>query len=223
MIGHIAKSFASNIVLGCTLYGLDIGKDIDYSLDIYETKCNITKQDVGNGTMNCLEDSRHQAIIGFAHIIVPHLVALLIGVFTLPWFSLPLPPITKGYRFYLDARHALFKGREEPTEDKQDEKLMDSKEKKQEFQIRKKSYEIEKAGNKEVQEMLKKNNIDNLMAQQVECIGESSFQFFTQTLWLMPSLVMETTSLEDLFKNKRVIFLVLSFISMGISYSSIRL
>ena len=220
MIGHIAKSFMFNIVLGCTLYGLDIGKDIDYSLEFYGKKC---KQDVGTGALDCLRDSRHQAIIGFAHIIVPHSVALLIGVFTLPWFSLPLPFITKGYRFYLDVRHALFKGREEPTEDKQDEKLMDFLEEKQEFQIRKKSYEIEKADNKEVQAMLKKNNIDNLMAQQLECIGESSFQFFMQTLWLMPTLVLETTSLDDLFKNTRVVILVLSFFSMGNSYTSIRL
>ena len=226
-IGEITKSFLSNIVLGYTLYGLDIGTDLDYSLETFGTECDITKQDVGNGTMVCLEDSVYfqQGIIGFAHVILPQTVALLIGVFSLSWVSLPLPLITKGYRFYLDVRHALFKGREEPTEDKQDEKLIETEEEREEFQRRKESYEIEKAGNRDVQEMLKVNNRDILMAQQVECTGESSFQFFMQTLWLMPTLVVEqkeTTNLEDLF-NIRIFSVVMSFITMGMSYTTIRL
>ena len=62
------------------------------------------------------------------------------------------------------------------------------------------------------------------MAQQVECTGESSYQFFMQTLWLMPNLVVEQkekTSLEDLF-NFRIFSVVMSFITMGMSYTSIR-
>ena len=221
-IGHILTSFLSNIALGYALYGLDIGTDLVYSLEVYETKCN-----VGNGTLDCLEDSVYfqQGIIGFAHVFIPQTVALLVGIFwVLSWVSLPLPLITKGYRFYLDVRHALFKGREEPTEDKQDEKLMNTEEERQKFQKRKKNYEREKAGNKKVQEKLKKNNRDILMAQQVECTGESSFQFFMQTLWLMPNLVVEQkkkTSLEDLF-NFRNFSVVMSFITMGMSYTSIR-
>ena len=223
-IGHIAKSFASNIVLGYSLYLWDIGKDILYSYEIYGTKCNMTKLDGGNRT--CLEDSVYldQAIIGFAHIIVPFFVPLLVGVCcSVPWVSLPFPLITKGYRFYLDICHAKFMGIEGPSEDKQDEKLINKKEK-VEFQRRKESYKSEKARNKEVQEKLKKNNRDILMAQQVECTGESSFQFFMQTLWLMPNLVVEQkekTSLEDLF-NFRIFSVVMSFITMGMSYTSIR-
>ena len=68
------------------------------------------------------------------------------------------------------------------------------------------------------------------MAQQVECTGESSFQFFMQTLWLMPTLMVlwwdkvssaETANLDDLF-NRRIFSVAMSFITMGMSYTSIR-
>ena len=81
---------------------------------------------------------------------------------------------------------------------------------------------------KEAQDMMREmkvNNRDMLMAQQIECIGESSCQFFMQTLWLMPNLVVEhkeTTNLDDLF-NIRNLSVVMSFITMGMSYTSIRL
>ena len=233
IIGNIANSFALNIALGYTLYGLDIGTDLDYSLDIYGTSCNITEQDVVKGTMDCLGDSVYlqQGIIGFAHVIIPQTVALLIGLFTLSdWVSLPLPLISKGYRFYLDVRHSLFKGIEEPTEDIQDEKLIQTEEERQAFQRRKERYEIEKARHKEDQKRLRRNNRDILMAQQVECTGESSFQFFMQTLWLMPTLMVlwwdkvsstETANLDDLF-NLRTFSVAMSFITMGMSYTSIR-
>ena len=77
----------------------------------------------------------------------------------------------------------------------------------------------------EVQEKLKRNNIDILMAQQVECIGESSFQFFMQTLWLMPNLVLElkeNSSWNDLFLIIMTISVVVSFMGMSYTYTSIR-
>ena len=231
-IGDITKSLFSNILLGYGLYGLDIWTDLVYSVEVYGTKCNITTQDAGNGTMDCLEDSVYlqQGIIGFAHVFIPQTVALLIGLISLclgllTWVSLPLPLIPMGYRFYIDVHHALFKGKEKPTEDKQDEKLMKTQEEREEYERRKESYKIEKASDKDVQEKMKLNDRDILMAQQVECTGESSFQFFMQTLWLMPTLLMEqkeTTNLEDLF-NIRIFSVVMSFITMSMSYTSIRL
>ena len=231
-IGDITKSFLANILLGWVTYGLDIWSDLDYSVEVYGTKCNTTNQDAGNGTMDCLEDSVYlqQGIIGFAHVFIPQTVALLIGLISLclgllTWVSLPLPLITKGYRFCLDIRHASFKGKEKPPEDKQDEKLMKTQEEREEYERRKESYKIEKASDKDVQEKMKLNDRDILMAQQVECTGESSFQFFMKTLWLMPTLLMEqkeTTNFEDLF-NIRVLSVVISFVTMGKSYTSIRL
>ena len=108
----------------------------------------------------------------------------MIGVFMFMfklshWVHLPLPPITKGYRFYLDVRHAQFKSREEPTEDEQDERLMETDEKRQDFQSRKEKYGKKKADNKEIQEKVKVNNRDILMAQQVECIGAVSYTHLT--------------------------------------------
>ena len=113
---------------------------------------------------------------------------------------------------------------EKHTEDLDDQKLMETEEERDLFENRKKNtkFIIE-----EVQEKIKKNNIDILMGQQVECTLESSFQFFMQTLWLMPALVptfvLATTSWDDLLKDKRVRSVAISFISMGNSYTSIRL
>ena len=109
--------------------------------------------------------------------------------------------------------------------EEQDEKLMETDEKRQEFQRRKEKYGKMRSDKKDAEKKLKVNNRDILMAQQVECTGESSFQFFMQTLWLMPTLVVEqkeTTNLEDLF-NIRTFSVVMSFITMGMSYTSIRL
>ena len=72
----------------------------------------------------------------------------------------------------------------EPTE-----KLIETDEKRQDFQSRKEKYGKKRADNRNIQEKVKVNNRDILMAQQVECTGESSFQFFMQTLWLMPTLM----------------------------------
>ena len=246
-IAYIAKSFVRNIVLGYTMYGLDVGTDLDYSLKMLGTNstelCHQNIQQINNRilptgsfsigeTRDCLEDSVYlqQGLIGLAHVVLPQTVALLIGLFSLPWVSLPLPLITRAHRFLLDVRHARFKGREEPTEDEQDEKLMETDEKRQEFQRKKETYKKKMAGNKDIQEKMKVNSRDILMAQQVECIGESSFQFFIQTLWLMPTLLVlwwdtvrskGTTNLEDLF-NIRILSVAMSFISMGISYTNIR-
>ena len=246
-IGNIIKSFLSNIALGYTLYVLDIGTDLDFSLEMHRTKstdlCVKNYQKIINqtftygatdkeGSMDCLDDSVYlqQGIIGFAHVIIPQTVSLLAGFCCVPWVSLPLPLITKGYRFYLDVRNALFKASKEPTEDEQDEKLMETDEKRQEFQRRKKKFRKKMEDNKEVEEKLKVNNRDILMAQQVECTGESSFQFFMQTLWLMPTLMVlwwdkvssaETANLDDLF-NLRTFSVAMSFVTMGMSYTSIR-
>ena len=57
-IGNIAKSFMSNIVLGYTLYGLDVGTDLDYSLDMFRTNtteiCQNNYQKKINQTLDIL-------------------------------------------------------------------------------------------------------------------------------------------------------------------------
>ena len=264
-IVDITRSFVFNIAIGCTLYILDIGTDLAYSLEMYETNAtevchlnfgktvnktfdnivrnlatdmisyldmqganttvffhenfpklfNKTLANISPGkpcSMDCLGDSIYlqQGVIGVGHVFIPQAVALLIGLLSLAgtvrWVSLPLPLITRAYRFYLDIQHALFKGLEEPSEEEQERE-------------------------EEVQKKLKVNNRDILMAQQMECTGESSFQFFMQTLWLMPTLLIlwwdkvriaETANFDDLF-NMRTLSLTISFLTMGISYTNIRL
>ena len=102
---------------------------------------------------------------------------------------------------------------------------METEEERVDFWRRKESYKIEKYGNKKDQQKMKVNNKDIFISQLLECTGESSFQFFMQTLWLMPTLVVEqrgTNNLEDLF-NIRTFSVVMSFITMGMSYTTIRL
>ena len=81
-----------------------------------------------------------------------------------------------------------------------------------------------------LEEEVKTNNRNIMMAKQVECTGESSFQFFMQTLWLMPTLLTlwwdkitnaDKPNLEDLV-NMRSLSVTISFITMAHSYTSIK-
>ena len=68
-IGYILKSFMCNIVLGYTFYGLDVGTDVKYSLDMFSINAtdichenfqkisSKTSSDTVLGSKSCLEDS----------------------------------------------------------------------------------------------------------------------------------------------------------------------
>ena len=226
---NIVRYLATDVVSCLEIYGANATTGLcqeNFEKMFNKTLANIsTRNSSDGGSMDCLDDSIYlqQGLIGYAHVIAPPTFVLLIELLyfstkgTLPYWTYG-PLFTRGYRFYLDIKYALFKGREEPTEDDQDQNLMKNNEKRDE----------------EAQDMMREmkvNNRDMLMAQQIECIGESSFQFFMQTLWLMPTLLMlwwdkvsivETVNLDELF-NMRTLSLAISFLTMGISYTNIRL
>ena len=125
------------------------------------------------------------------------------------FFYLPLPPITKLKRFLCDRK--LFINFSNPNRNV-DEYT------KQEF---------EETKNKCMEE-IEKNDRIVVLSMVIESSLESSFQFFLQTVYALPTLILAFTGssgsfdLEDLF-NLRTVSILSSFGSFAMAYYAIRL
>ena len=123
------------------------------------------------------------------------------------FFYFPLPPITKLKRFLCDWE--LFKNftldRNKDEETKQ---------------------EYEKTKNEWMEE-IEKNDRIVVLSLVIESSLESSFQFFLQTIYALPTLILAFTGspgsfdLEDLF-NLRTVSILSSFGSFAMAYYAIR-
>ena len=123
-------------------------------------------------------------------------------------FYFPLPPITKLKRFLCDRE--LFKNFANPDRNK-DEKT------KQEYEDT----------NKKCMKEIEKNDRIVVLSLVIESSLESSFQFFLQTIYALPTLILAFTGspgsfdLEDLF-NLRTVSILSSFGSFAMAYYAIR-
>ena len=124
------------------------------------------------------------------------------------FFYFPLPPITKLKRFLCD--WDLFKNCAYPDRNK-DEKT------KQEYEEKK----------NECMEEIEKYDRIMVLSLVIESSLESSFQFFMQTIYALPTLILAFTGspgsfdLEDLF-NLRTVSILSSFGSFAMAYYAIR-
>ena len=125
------------------------------------------------------------------------------------FFYFPLPPIIKLKRFLCDRK--LFINFSNPNRN-------DSEKTKQEF---------EETNNKCMEE-IEKNDMIMVLSLVIESSLESSFQFFLQTVYALPTLILAYTEssgffdLEDLF-NWRTVSILSSFGSFAMAYYAIRL
>ena len=163
----------------------------------------------------CLRASVYlqQGIISAAHILLPYLVAVCVASID-PHCSLgsfPVPIFTKTNRFLLDFRYAMKKGEREieDEEEKEDQMFLET----------------------DVGREMKKNDRDTLNSQIVESTCESSFQFFLQTLWMMPNIIFIALDTSNYHKHGntldfinwwRLFSVVSSFLSVGFAFSNIR-
>ena len=124
------------------------------------------------------------------------------------FFYFPLPPITKLKRFLCDWK--LFKNFSDPDRNLNEET--------------KQKYENIK---KECMEEIEKNDRIVVLSLVIESSLESSFQFFLQTIYALPTLILAFTGspgsfdLEDLF-NLRTVSILSSFGSFAMAYYAIR-
>ena len=124
------------------------------------------------------------------------------------FFYFPLPPITKLKRFLCDRK--LYKNFSNP-------KRNDSEKTKQEYENTK----------NECMEEIEKNDRIVVLSLVIESSLESSFQFFLQTIYALPTLILAFTGspgsfdLEDLF-NLRTVSILSSFGSFAMAYYAIR-
>ena len=125
------------------------------------------------------------------------------------FFYFPLPPITKLKRFLCDRK--LFINYSNPNRNV-DEKT------RQEFE----------ETNKKCMEEIEKNDRIVVLSLVIEASLESSFQFFLQTVYSLPTLILAFTGstgsfdMEDLF-NLRTVSILSSFGSFAMAYYAIRL
>ena len=258
MTGHLATSFTSNILLGYLIYWLDVGTDIYFSYQMFEqysaynttnldSVCrenfNLNKDGARGETLNfcptdddtdclkCLDPTVYfqQGVISAIHILIPYILALALASINFSWLSIPIPLISKTYRFFLDVKYAGFMSVQVPLEDEQDQKMMETDQQREEFRKIQLEYEEKKQQNHLVQQKMVQNDKDTLKGQLLESTGESSHQFVLQTLWLFPSLVFmvkdscegsDGIDLDDLF-NTRTFSVLTSFASIGFAFSHI--
>ena len=125
------------------------------------------------------------------------------------FFYFPLPPITKLKRFLCDWE--LFKNFSNPNRN-ENEKT------KQEYEENKNKWMGE----------IEKNDRIVVLSLVIESSLESSFQFFLQTIYALPTLILAFTGspgsfdLEDLF-NLRTVSILSSFGTFAMAYFAIRL
>ena len=118
------------------------------------------------------------------------------------FFYFPLPPITKLKRFLCDRE--LFKNFTKPDRNKEYERIKN-----------------------ECMEEIEKNDRIVVLSLVIESSLESSFQFFLQTIYALPTLILAFTGspgsfdLEDLF-NLRTVSILSSFGSFAMAYYAIR-
>ena len=257
--GYLATSFTSNILLGYLFYWLDVGTDIYFSYQMFEQYSAFNTTNVesvckenyqlnnykgakeepldfcvpGNDTncLQCLDPTVYlqQGLISAVHILLPYILAVALASSKFSWLSIPVPLISKTYRFFLDVKQAVFMSIEVPLEDEQDEKMMETDQQREEFKKKKLEYKEEKRKNLLVQQKMVQNDKDTLKGQLLESTGESSHQFVMQTLWMFPSLVLMVRdsgegssgiNLDDLF-NTRTFSVLTSFASIGFAFSHI--
>ena len=124
-------------------------------------------------------------------------------------FYFPLPPITKLKRFLCERR--LFQNFAWPDRNKDD----------------KTKLEYEMKNNKCMKE-IEKNERIVVLSLVIESSMEASFQFFLQTVYALPTLILAFTGnsgsfdLEDLF-NLRTVSILSSFGTFAIAFFAIRL
>ena len=257
--GYLATSFTSNILFGYLIYWLDVGTDIFFSYQMFEhyfafnttngaTVCQenyqlhsygekgdlyfcVAEDDTDTNCLRCPEPTVYlqQGLISAVHILLPYILALAIASTNFSLLSIPVPLISKTYRFFLDVKQAVFMTIEVPLEDEQDQKMMETDQQREEFRQKKLEYEEEKEKNQLVQQEMVRNDKDTLKGQLLESTVESSHQFVLQTLWMFPSLVFmvkdstdgsDGINLDELF-NTRTFSVLTSFASIGFAFSHI--
>ena len=124
------------------------------------------------------------------------------------FFYFPLPPITKLKRFLCDWR--LYENYSDPDRNLNEET--------------KQKYEKIK---NECMEEIEKNDRIVVLSLVIESSLESSFQFFLQTIYALPTLILAFTGssgsfdVEDLF-NLRTVSILSSFGTFAMAYFAIR-
>ena len=119
-------------------------------------------------------------------------------------FDLPLPPLTKFYRFLCDIKlYKNYANRNSKTE---------------------KEYENDKKST--LDEISSYENIVNLSLI-IEASVESSFQFFFQTTFQLPSIILAFTDPSNGFEwtqlfNWRFFSIAISFVSFSVAFFKIR-
>ena len=158
---------------------------------------------------------KHAGVISAVHYVLPFLMSFLIwiiyefgrscGAGAVEIFNLPLPPLTKFYRFLCDIKlFKIFADRNVKTE--------------KEFEVDKKRIH---------EEISSHENIVNLSLI-IEASVESSFQFFFQTTFQLPSIILAFTDpsagfeWSDLF-NWQFFSIAMSFFSFSNAFLKIRL
>ena len=254
MVFMITMSAFIYIFMGTLLYSLDVYTDVNFSWGMFaQSAKNFSKEreicksdfdfefdktvfkcktffDANNCMVNirsieklgesCFENEERfrenpsewnlAGVISAVHYVLPFLISFMIWIIyevgrscgALNVFNLPLPPLTKFYRFLCDIK--LFKNYADRNDIAEKE-------------IHKKEI---------LEEISFSENIVNLSLI-IEASVESSFQFFFQTTFQLPSIILAFTDPSsgfewtDLF-NWRFFSIAMSFASFSVAFFAIR-